>query len=1157
MLFRNLLIRQAVIALLMFLLYLNVFSQTPNRTINELNYEQGLHPATSLNRMLQDHRGFIWIGGSIYGLQRYDGYEFVNYDQFKSLILYLDEDSKGLLWLGTNNGFYVMNPENEKFLHYAPITPNKYTSNYVTKVIEDHNGNYWCATINYLFKMESKVKEGEQIKDLIFKNGVDSVFTFTSFSFPRSDSLLWATWDVFEDSRGYIWAGGAQGLFIFDAWKNKFINIDAINHRKPGMPISTVITILEESPDVIWVRILGELIRISNLTEALSGSIIDIGKFNIRYYSPDFSIDVGWDAFCRTFLMDDQKNFWFGTNFNGLIKMSLDQDAVARYEKVYPEINKPAGGLFSEVRSVIQDHTGLIWASNESGRIRNIREGNISFETLEEKLAGAPPTKYDFTDCHEDERGNLWICTWGSGIYKISREGEIYNYKLTDPAAQDTTGNYIWSILEIEKDIFWIGGQEGVWSLNSRTGKSQKMFSQYINHTNVTDLLRLENNIVISTIPGLMIYNSENQNLKGFWTYNLENQRIKQYLADQWVTSLNILRSKEIWVGTNKGLSRLALKGTTGEFVIRPLTDAFADIQQLITLDNWEINKIHKDKAGILWFGTARGLIRLDTNSGNTRKWTQNDGLFNNNVLSIEEDNHGYLWLTGPDGLTRLDTRTFIFKTFNENDGLPKVRHFPKFSYKDKNGLIYFGGLGSFYRFNPDDLHKNNEVPVVVITDLRLFNKTVRVDSARKAVLTKNIAYTTEIDLKHNQNDVSFKFASLDYNDPMKNKYAYMLEGYQKEWIYTNAANRVATYTNLNPGKYVFRVRGSNNDGIWNEEGTSIRVFIHPPFWKTILAYIVYGIAFLLLLRGYIYLRTRKIKKEKIILEKQVNDRTEELQEVNTLLEEQKEELMQQKEELQTTLENLQKTQEQLIESEKLSALGGLVAGVAHEINTPIGIGVTAVSKLREEIQEMADLYTKNEISRKDFKEFLESANDSTALIHKNLERTAELIQSFKQVSVDQVSEQQRSFNFKSYLEDIIRSLSPKFKHKDITFNLQCEKELILNSFPGAYAQIFTNLLLNSFTHGFHERQRGTVTITAKQKERRLEIGYRDDGNGINCTDLPHIFEPFYTSDQHKGTGLGLNIVYNIIRQKLHGSISCKSEQGKGVLFMIELPITS
>lgn len=318
-------------------------------------------------------------------------------------------------------------------------------------------------------------------------------------------------------------------------------------------------------------------------------------------------------------------------------------------------------------------------------------------------------------------------------------------------------------------------------------------------------------------------------------------------------------------------------------------------------------------------------------------------------------------------------------------------------------------------------------------------------------------------------------------------------------------------------------------------------IMIRPPFWRTKLAYIVYAVLFLIILRGYIYWRTRQLRKEKTVLEKQVNERTDEL--------------LQQKEELQSTLENLKTTQEQLIESEKMAALGGLVAGIAHEINTPVGIGVTAASSLQEEIHNMAALYKNNEISHKDFREFLESADSAALLIHKNLERTASLIQSFKLVSVDQISEQQRVFNFKSYVEDIIRSLSPKFKQQEITFSIECDERLELNSFPGAYAQIFTNLLLNSFAHGFKEKQNGTIAIHASLTDNKLTIEYHDDGAGISRKDLPHIFEPFYTSDQQRGTGLGLNIVYNLVRQKLHGNISCASAPGEGVLFKIDVPV--
>lgn len=283
-------------------------------------------------------------------------------------------------------------------------------------------------------------------------------------------------------------------------------------------------------------------------------------------------------------------------------------------------------------------------------------------------------------------------------------------------------------------------------------------------------------------------------------------------------------------------------------------------------------------------------------------------------------------------------------------------------------------------------------------------------------------------------------------------------------------------------------------------------------------------------------------------LEKKVKERTLEIEDKN-------EKLKQQKEELETTLDFLRKTQAQLIESEKLSALGGLVAGVAHEINTPVGIGVTAASNLQEDIQKMAALFEKDKISRKDFKEFLDISVDSVNLILKNLERTAELVQSFKQVSADQLSEQQRVFNFKSYLDDIIRSLHPKFRHKHVVFEIVCDDNLELNSFPGAYAQIFTNLLLNSFIHGFDERQNGTITIQISPVNNSLRIKYGDDGRGISKTDLPHIFEPFFTSERHQGTGLGLNIVYNLVKQKLNGSITCESESGKGVLFLMEIPL--
>lgn len=359
------------------------------------------------------------------------------------------------------------------------------------------------------------------------------------------------------------------------------------------------------------------------------------------------------------------------------------------------------------------------------------------------------------------------------------------------------------------------------------------------------------------------------------------------------------------------------------------------------------------------------------------------------------------------------------------------------------------------------------------------------------------------------------------------------------------------------------------NDGIWNEEGTFVNLIIQPPLWKTVWAYIVYGIFILLLIRVYIYWRIHRLRKEKIVLEEKLHERTtelksansqlkkheRELQEVNVLLEEQKDELMQQKEKLQSAIENLKIAQEQLVESEKMAAMGGLVAGVAHEISTPVGIGITAISNLVDEFNRMSDLYEEDQISKVIFKEFLESSQGAALLIQKNLERTASLVQSFKQVSTDQITEQKRIFVLKEYIDDIIISLRPKFNGKKINMTVECDDQLKLNSYPGIYFQIFTNLLLNSVQHGFYKRDMGAITIKAVINHEMLWIQYLDDGTGISKKDLPHIFEPFYTTDKRRGTGLGLNIIYNLVRQKLHGVITCESEKGKGVLFMIEVPV--
>lgn len=277
-------------------------------------------------------------------------------------------------------------------------------------------------------------------------------------------------------------------------------------------------------------------------------------------------------------------------------------------------------------------------------------------------------------------------------------------------------------------------------------------------------------------------------------------------------------------------------------------------------------------------------------------------------------------------------------------------------------------------------------------------------------------------------------------------------------------------------------------------------------------------------------------------LERKVNERTAELSDA-----------------LQTqtaTLSMLQATQTQLVQSEKMAALGGLVAGVAHEINTPVGVGVTAASSLRNSAARLDTLFKEGKMMKADLEEFLDVSDQSTQMILANLNRAANLINSFKQVAVDQTSEASRQFNVRHYLEEIMTSLGPKLKQTQLRHVVRCADDIVIDSYPGAVSQIVTNLVMNAMTHAYAPGQAGAMELDVERRGDSLRLDFRDDGKGIEPDIVGKIFDPFFTTRRGQGgSGLGLNIVYNLVTQTLKGRINCQSEVGKGTLFRIDLPL--
>jgi len=259
--------------------------------------------------------------------------------------------------------------------------------------------------------------------------------------------------------------------------------------------------------------------------------------------------------------------------------------------------------------------------------------------------------------------------------------------------------------------------------------------------------------------------------------------------------------------------------------------------------------------------------------------------------------------------------------------------------------------------------------------------------------------------------------------------------------------------------------------------------------------------------------------------------------------------------ELRLSLETLERTRDQLVQSEKMAALGELVAGVAHEINTPVGVGVTAASFLDAKTTEFKKIYAAGELKRSEFENYLQTVEEVSNSILINMERAAELISSFKQVAVDQSSESRRQFNLKEYINEILLSLRPRYKKTEHTIEIDCEPDIELNSFPGAFSQILNNLIMNSLIHGFQGIQKGHITVTISRQGKDILFVYQDNGRGMNKEEKEKVFDPFYTTMRGKGgTGLGMSIVFNLITQTLKGSIECESSPGRGVVFTLKFP---
>lgn len=789
-----------IFAILMPLLPL---AQAPKLRFRHISIEQGLSNST-IEAIYQDKRGFMWIGTRD-GLNRYDGYQMVVY-RFNekdtnsisdNYIRFIYEDRNQDLWIGTINGLNRFDPRLNRFIRYKhkPGDATSLSHNLVTCLLEDSRGNFWVSTYGGGLNLLDRKKNA-------FIHYHHQPGKAKSLSDDRVNYL-------YEDTRGNFWVATENGLNLFNREAGSFKDMGQFNNSAGN----NVIRIIKEDRP-------GNLL----LATADNGLIVYNDKDKTfrqyRHQEKDGSTLAG--NLVRSLLVDKKGDIWIGGVNSGLDLFEPKTDRFFHYT------NEPDNIVSLSQRTVsalFEDNQGNLWVGTHRGGL-NLYTPNVEKFTLYRQEPGANSVSYsDVKSFCEDSQGNLWIGTDGGGLNLFNRNNNTFQHFKYDPYNSRTLGsNEVLDITEDSEGNLWIATWGGGLNLFNR---NTKQFTRFVHdpanantlHSNYVQQVfeDHEKNLWIATYyGGLHLFNRRTQQ----FIRVIDNPKGSGRITGNNIVAINEDSQGNIWIGTDDGGLNCLHAGS------KQVLHYFNNEEKLP-----DLRVIFIDSRGRLWIG-QHGLYLFDPQRNRFYLYTDKGGLGNEFIKGITEDDMGNFWIATSNGLTRFHPDTYSFKKYNTADGLQGLEFEANAYLKTKDGQIFFGGVNGFNTFYPENIKTNTYVPPVYITDFQVFNK--KIDAGEKgSPLDKDISETSRVKLTYKQSTFSFGFAALNYMAMENNQYAYKLEGWDKDWNYVGN-ERKASYTNLSPGTYTFRVKASNNDGVWNEQGSSILIIITPPFWDTL-----------------------------------------------------------------------------------------------------------------------------------------------------------------------------------------------------------------------------------------------------------------------------------------------------------------------------------
>ena len=1079
------------------------FLQSKYLRFAQLSSEDGLSNVQTRS-VAQDKQGFMWFG-TANGLNRYDGTSIKVYRHdstdpsslSNNYIRSLMVDRSGVLWIGTwGGGLNKYDREKDAFIRYQndPNDPHSLSNNAVWAIFEDQDGAIWVGTHSGLNKFD---RENKQFKRYL--NNPDD---------PNSLSHDFV-WSILEDSAGVFWIGTESGLNRFDPNTEQFTHYRHDPDDASSLSHNTIRSIYEDRSGILWLSTPKGLCKFNR------------DRTQITRFLHDSDNPQTLSNRTVTGVYEDREGrLWVSTWGGGLNRFD-------RETKTFVHFRSDANDSYSlssdTVVQIYEDQQSHLWLATDRG-INILDGGGKPF--FHYRTISTIPNSLSHNEVralHADRSGIVWVGTAGGGLFKFDRQTETFTHYKHDPSDPNSlVNNYVRTIYEDREGLIWLGTSG--FALNRFDPKTE-LFTHYPHDVANPN----------SISKGAIWYIDEDRTGTlwiGTWggglnAFDRDSEQFTRYqhdstdphtLSNNQVLTILEDRAGELWIGTVRGLNKFNRKTKT-------FTRYRHDANNPHTLVHDTVATMYEDRTGTLWIGTLGGLDKFDRKNEQFTHYTFENGLPSNTILGILEDEHGQLWISTADGLSRFDPRTDTFRNYNVGDGLQSNTFLGSSAHsKSQSGEMFFGGPNGFNAFYPDQIEDNTHPPPVLITDFQLAHKPVPIGV--ESVLQKSILKTDNLTLSYLDRVLSFEFAVLNYRSPHQNQYKYRLDGFEKEWNVTNSTRRFGTYTNLDPGDYVFRVIGSNNDGIWNEEGASIRITVTPPWWETMWFRISVAAASIALLFGAYHLRVGTIEARRRELELQVQRRTQELAAAN---------------------EDALKARDAAEIANK--AKSNFLANMSHELRTPLNAILGFSGILAQRPTASAEQREQLSIINRSGQHLLAMINDILDL--SKIEAGGEELNEL-------------SFNLDALIKEVSVMFQSRATEKGIHVEVETEKVHFpyVNADEGKLRQILLNLLSNAIK--FTDKGGITIRCATESTEQIAEganrcdivIEVEDTGMGIDSVRQALIFEPFVQVGdvpERRGTGLGLSICKKYA-EFMGGTIDVESEESKGSLFWVRIP---